>query len=172
MNKPEKKIKNTSNQKKTPTPVISGYTSEEMEEIYSFAQSKIGEKPSSDLANEPRMDFRIADRAVQHSDKGNRVKIDPSRDSLLTDFGMETLEDRYLLPGESFQDLFARVASFYGDNEKQIISQVTTLKNITILIIAHRTESLASCDKIIYLENGSLKEIGKYEDIIIKYKIK
>jgi ribonucleoside-diphosphate reductase alpha chain len=118
MNKPEKKIKNTSNQKKTPTPVISGYTSEEMEEIYSFAQSKIGEKPSSDLANEPRMDFRIADRAVQHSDKGNRVKIDPSRDSLLTDFGMETLEDRYLLPGESFQDLFARVASFYGDNEE------------------------------------------------------
>ena len=57
-------------------------------------------------------------------------------------------------------------------NEKQIISQVTTLKNITILIIAHRTESLASCDKIIYLENGSLKEIGKYKDIITKYNIK
>ena len=57
-------------------------------------------------------------------------------------------------------------------NEKQIISQVTTLKNITILIIAHRTESLASCDKIIYLENGSLKEIGKYNDIINKHNIK
>ena len=117
MNKPEKQIKSNSDKKKTPTPVISGYTKEEMEEIYSFAQSKIGEKPSEELADQPRMDFKIGDRAVQHTDKGKRVKIDPSRASLLTDFGRETLEDRYLMPGESFQDLFARVASFYGDDQ-------------------------------------------------------
>ena len=118
MNKPEKKIKNDLDKKKTPTPTISGYTKDEMEEIYSFAKSKIGEKPSIELVEEPRMDFRITDRAVQHTDKGNRVKIDPSRDSLLTDFGRETLEDRYLMPGETFQDLFARVASFYGDDQE------------------------------------------------------
>ena len=118
MNKPEKQINSNSDKKKTPTPVISGYTKEEMEEIYSFAQSKIGEKPSGELADQPRMDFKIGDRAVQHTDKGKRVKIDPSRDSLLTDFGRETLEDRYLMPGESFQDLFARVASFYGDDQE------------------------------------------------------
>jgi ribonucleoside-diphosphate reductase alpha chain len=41
---------------------------------------------------------------------------DPSRDALLTDFGKETLRDRYLLPGESYQDLFARVASAYADD--------------------------------------------------------
>src|SRR5271168_1990595 len=46
----------------------------------------------------------------------HRVHIDRSRDSLLTDFGRATLDDRYLLPGESYQDLFARVASYYGDN--------------------------------------------------------
>lgn len=45
-----------------------------------------------------------------------QVHTDPSRDSLLTDFGKATLEDRYLLPGESYQDLFARVASAYGDD--------------------------------------------------------
>ncbi|MGH6694218.1 ribonucleoside-diphosphate reductase subunit alpha [Sphingopyxis sp.] len=39
------------------------------------------------------------------------------RDALLTDFGKETLEDRYLLPGESYQDLFARVASAYADDQ-------------------------------------------------------
>lgn len=44
------------------------------------------------------------------------VKIDYSRDSLLTDFGMATLQDRYLLPGEGPQDAFARVASAYADN--------------------------------------------------------
>ena len=116
MNKPEKIEQNK--EKKTPTPVISGYTKEEMEEIYSFAQSKIGEKPPAELSEQPRIDFKINDRAVQHKGKGFRVKIDPSRDSLLTDFGRETLEDRYLMPGESFQDLFARVASYYGDNQK------------------------------------------------------
>lgn len=45
------------------------------------------------------------------------VKVDHNRDSLLTDFGKETLKDRYLLPGESYQDLFARVASAYADNQ-------------------------------------------------------
>ncbi len=116
MNKLEKTDQNK--EKKTPTPVISGYTKEEMEEIYSFAKSKIGEKPPAELTEQPRIDFKINDRAVQHKGKGFRVKIDPSRDSLLTDFGRETLEDRYLVPGESFQDLFARVASYYGDNQE------------------------------------------------------
>ncbi|KQZ77128.1 ribonucleotide-diphosphate reductase subunit alpha [Sphingopyxis sp. Root214] len=46
------------------------------------------------------------------------VVTDRSRDALLTDFGKETLEDRYLLPGESYQDLFARVASAYADDQE------------------------------------------------------
>lgn len=45
------------------------------------------------------------------------VVTDSSRDDLLTEFGKETLRDRYLLPGESYQDLFARVASAYADNQ-------------------------------------------------------
>jgi ribonucleoside-diphosphate reductase alpha chain len=44
------------------------------------------------------------------------VKTEPSRDALLTDFGKDTLTDRYLLPGEGYQDLFARVAAAYADD--------------------------------------------------------
>ncbi len=44
------------------------------------------------------------------------VKTDRSRDALLTEFGKVTLEDRYLLPGESYQDMFARVARAYSDD--------------------------------------------------------
>ncbi len=44
------------------------------------------------------------------------IELDKSRDALLTDFGKKTMEDRYLLPGEDFQDMFARVARTYGDN--------------------------------------------------------
>jgi ribonucleoside-diphosphate reductase alpha chain len=45
-----------------------------------------------------------------------QVQVDRSRDALLTDFGRATLDDRYLMPGEDYQSLFARVASYYGDN--------------------------------------------------------
>jgi ribonucleoside-diphosphate reductase alpha chain len=47
----------------------------------------------------------------------HQVRVDRTRDTLLTDFGRATLNDRYLMPGEEFQDLFARVASFYGDDQ-------------------------------------------------------
>src|ERR1700723_3359260 len=46
----------------------------------------------------------------------HQVHIDRSRDALLTDFGRATLDDRYLLPGRGYQDLFASVASYYGDD--------------------------------------------------------
>ncbi|NUB28902.1 ribonucleoside-diphosphate reductase subunit alpha [Azospirillum brasilense] len=44
------------------------------------------------------------------------IRIDRSRDARLTAFGKATLDDRYLLPGESYQDLFARVAAAYADD--------------------------------------------------------
>jgi len=50
------------------------------------------------------------------NDKGVTIKIDRSKDKKLTDFGKATLSDRYLGQNESYQDLFARVASTYADN--------------------------------------------------------
>src|SRR5438067_8889217 len=45
-----------------------------------------------------------------------KVEVDRARDELLTDFGKTTLEDRYLLAGESYQDMFARVATAFADD--------------------------------------------------------
>jgi len=50
------------------------------------------------------------------NEKGIIIKIDRSRDANLTDFGKATLTDRYLGLNESYQDLFARVASTYADD--------------------------------------------------------
>ena len=50
------------------------------------------------------------------NEKGITIKINRSRDTNLTDFGRATLTDRYLGQNESFQDLFARVASTYADD--------------------------------------------------------
>ncbi len=55
---------------------------------------------------------------VAQMERGNRVQIDRSRDAYLTNFGKATLTDRYLMPEESYQDLFARVCMYYGDNSE------------------------------------------------------
>ena len=47
-----------------------------------------------------------------------KINIDRSRDELLTNFGKAVLKDRYLIDGEDYQDLFARVASYYGDSQE------------------------------------------------------
>ncbi len=55
-------------------------------------------------------------RDVFQNERGIRVRLDRSRDARLTAFGKATLSDRYLMDGESFQDLFARVAAHYADD--------------------------------------------------------
>ncbi len=46
------------------------------------------------------------------------VEIIHERDALLTDFGRDTLTERYTLPGEDYQRMFARVASAYADDDE------------------------------------------------------
>src|SRR5689334_3515697 len=66
------------------------------------------------ITDETAGEIKVLD-AVQMPGR-HQVHLDRSRDALLTDFGRATLSDRYLMPGEDFQDLFARVASYYGDD--------------------------------------------------------
>ncbi|MCK9913664.1 ribonucleoside-diphosphate reductase subunit alpha [Microbacteriaceae bacterium K1510] len=48
--------------------------------------------------------------------KPSDLTLDRGRDDLLTTFGKLTLTDRYLMPGESFQDMFARVSCAFADD--------------------------------------------------------
>lgn len=45
------------------------------------------------------------------------IKTDSSRDEKLSDFGRATLKDRYLLEGEDYQGMFARVSCAYADDQ-------------------------------------------------------
>ena len=71
--------------------------------------SSSSEVPSDDVSTAP-----TGSKAV-HAPKFD-VQTDTKRDELLTEFGKDTLNDRYLLPGENYQDLFARVAAAYSDD--------------------------------------------------------
>jgi len=56
-------------------------------------------------------------KAPLYQQKIDWVKQVRSRDNLLTDFGKKTLVDRYLLPEETYQDMFARVSVAYADDK-------------------------------------------------------
>jgi ribonucleoside-diphosphate reductase alpha chain len=45
------------------------------------------------------------------------VKNNLTKDQRLSNFGKAVLKDRYLMPNENYQDLFARVASYYADDQ-------------------------------------------------------
>ncbi len=88
------------------------------------AVGSIGQKNHNELKNKLKLNgpkkpdlFSLSgETELFQNEKGITIKIDRSRDSNLTEFGKETLKDRYLGQNESFQDLFARVASVYADD--------------------------------------------------------
>ncbi len=84
------------------------------------AVGSINHKNQNELKNngpkKPDLFSLSGETELFQNDKGITIKIDRSRDVNLTDFGKATLKDRYLGQNESFQDLFARVASVYADD--------------------------------------------------------
>ena len=83
--------------------------------------------------------------------RGITIKIDRSRDENLTDFGKATLSDRYLGENESFQDLFARVASHYADDN------LHAHKDCTIILVI-----FGSCLQHQFCLMGELQEVYQY----------
>ncbi len=69
-----------------------------------------------DILQSEGIQTALGDEQRPHLQLVRKIDIDRSRDALLTDFGRTTLEDRYLLPGESYQDMFARVATAFSDD--------------------------------------------------------
>ncbi len=84
------------------------------------AVGSISQKNQNELKNngpkKPDLFSLSGETELFQNEKGITIKIDRTRDVNLTDFGKATLKDRYLGQNEGFQDLFARVASVYADD--------------------------------------------------------
>ena len=60
-------------------------------------------------------------------------------------------------------------ASLDPENETKIQKALSRLiENKTVLIIAHKLRTIMDCDKIVVLEEGHVKEIGKHTELIEK----
>lgn len=52
-------------------------------------------------------------------------------------------------------------------SEKYIINTIFSLsRNITVIIIAHRLDIIKKCDRIIVMNEGEIKSIGKHKDLL------
>jgi ABC-type multidrug transport system fused ATPase/permease subunit len=50
--------------------------------------------------------------------------------------------------------------------ESQVMQTVDNLKgDLTVLIVAHRLSSIKNCDKIIYIDNGSILGVGSFSEL-------
>jgi len=59
------------------------------------------------------------------------------------------------------------------DTEKEVMSAIeSSNKDKTIIIVAHRLETLKNCTEIIKMQNGKIVDIGSYENIILGVKNK
>jgi ribonucleoside-diphosphate reductase alpha chain len=72
--------------------------------------------PFPETQEQKKLYRKAAEKPVKPKVSASAVKLDVSRDALLTDFGKATLDDRYLLEGETYQQMFARVAAAYADD--------------------------------------------------------
>jgi len=82
--------------------------------------NEVGAGDVATLLDTPPVETKADSESVSSQGARERpyaLDVDHGRDARLTDFGKETLKDRYLLPGESYQDLFVRVASAYADDQ-------------------------------------------------------
>ena len=92
----------------TQAEALSVMDAEEIETVLSAATRR--PKDSVAESNKPMAKLRVENPKV------GKIQIDRNRDALLTDFGNKTLVDRYLLPGETYQDMFVRVSRAYADD--------------------------------------------------------
>lgn len=56
--------------------------------------------------------------------------------------------------------------------EKVVMEAVNNIKsNVTLILIAHRLSTVINCDKIILMEKGEIKDIGSYQDLVLRSEI-
>lgn len=59
-------------------------------------------------------------------------------------------------------------ASLDSISEKAIMDTVNKMKNITLIMVAHRLSTICHCDKIYVMDNGKIIESGNHEQLIKK----
>ena len=64
--------------------------------------------------------------------------------------------------------IFDEATSALDNKTQKSISESISNLNCTRIVIAHRLSTIKQCDRIIYMEDGNIKESGSYNELIAK----
>ncbi len=54
-----------------------------------------------------------------------------------------------------------------AQTEKEVIEKILgKMNSLTRVVIAHRVSTIRDADRIVYIENGSIRAVGKYSEIV------
>ena len=54
-----------------------------------------------------------------------------------------------------------------AQTEKEVIEKILgKMNSLTRVVIAHRVSTIKDADRIVYMENGSIRAVGKYSEIV------
>ena len=65
-----------------------------------------------------------------------------------------------------FDEVISALDTF---TENEILKDINSLKNKTIIMISHRMNTLKYCDKIYLIDKGKIKDNGSYDKFNEKY---
>ena len=64
--------------------------------------------------------------------------------------------------------IFDEATSALDNKTQKSISESISHLSCTRVVIAHRLSTIKNCDRIIYMEDGEIKESGNYQELIKK----
>ena len=101
------------------------------------------------------LDLRVGERGIRLSG-GEKQRIGLAR-ALYSDPQLLILDEA--------------TSSLDSFTERKIAKSIKKLKHkLTIIIVAHRLSTLEDCDKVFYIEDGTIKDSGSLKDLLIKNK--
>ena len=114
---------------------------------------------SSKLAN--------SDKFIRHLPDGYNTHLANSAANLSQGQRQLLTIARAALPGPKILILDEATSSVDTRTEKNIQdAMVNLMKNRTSLIIAHRLSTIKDADKIVVMEQGTIKELGSHEELL------
>jgi ABC-type bacteriocin/lantibiotic exporter with double-glycine peptidase domain len=73
---------------------------------------------------------------------------------------------RALITKPKFLIMDEATSALDGETELSISNSILELKGkVSIVLIAHRLSTVRNADKVIYMENGEIQAVGKFEEV-------
>lgn len=149
-------------------------TSSVLQDIYLFNTTikeniKLGKADATDEEIKNACEMALAHDFIMEFPEGYDTLVGERGSSLSGGQRQRIAIARAVLKNSPILILDEATSNLDNENEKAIQKALkNSFKNKTTLVIAHRLSTIKEADKIIFMKNGKIKEIGTYNELVKK----